>query len=482
MRNIKRKAVAYMRYSSDNQNENSIQYQRRAVVAYCIQHAVDLVDEYVDEAFSATTDKRPNFQKMILDAQENPEWDMVLVYDLSRFARNNSDAIKYTELLEDRGIEIVSITQQFGDDNEGFLLKGLTHLMNEFYSRNNSKHTHAGLKSKAQQGFHCGGKPPLGFDVDKDKRLIVNKQEAKIIKLIFEMYELNYSYTKMAEVLNSRGYRNKNGNAFNRNSFDNILRQEKYKGTFVWNKAKAKNSKHQRNSHKSKPLEEQVIIEGGCPAIISKEQFDRVQEKMNDRSDKIKSCSHYMLSSLKILKCAECGSYMNGIKRISHGRTYTSYYCPKHKSHSCSMKEISTQDLDNFIAEILSQDLCYRADLDEISAYINNSEEYIRAKHKMKGNKKASSNVIKAIGNCYMPELVEELKNLSKQKKELEGIISEYEDSSKVIDENNIQEIAEKFKACLIESDIPEIKSYLKEHISEIIVDKDDVTIEFNAA
>ena len=100
----------------------------------------------------------------------------------------------------------------------------------------------------------------------------------------------------------------------------------------------------------------------------------------------------------------------------------------------------------------------------------------------MKGNKKASSNVIKAIGNCYMPELVEELKNLSKQKKELEDIMSEYEDSSKVIDENNIQEIAEKFKKCLMESDMPEIKSYLKEHIREIIVDKDDVTIEFNAA
>lgn len=482
MENKRRKAVAYLRYSSDNQSKNSIDYQRMIVNTYCIQNSIDLVDEYIDEAFSATKDKRPNFLRMLEDAQNGPSWSMILVFDLSRYARNFFDAAKYTQTLEDLGIEVVSVTQEFGNSNEDFLAKWMIHLLNDFYSKNNSKHTHAGLKSKAQQGFHCGGKPPLGFDVDKDKRLIVNKQEAKIIKLIFDMYELNYSYTKMAEVLNSRGYCNKNGNAFNKNSFDNILRQEKYKGTFVWNKAKAKNSKHQRNSHKSKPLEEQVIIEGGCPAIISKEQFDRVQEKMNDRSDKIKSSSHYMLSSLKILKCGECGSYMTGIKRTSHGRTYTTYYCPKHRNQSCSMKEIPTKDLDNFIAEILSQELCYRKDLDEISAYLNNSEEYIRVKHKIQGNKKASSNVIKAIGNYYMPELVEELKNLSKQKKELEGIISEYEDSSKVIDENNIQEIAEKFKACLIESDMPEIKSYLKEHISEIIVDKDDVTIEFNAA
>ena len=120
-----RSAVAYMRYSSDNQNENSIQYQRNAIIAYCYQKNITLLHEYVDESFTAKNDRRPQFQAMIKDALNKPEWDTILVYDLSRFARNNSDAVYYTNQLNDVDIELVSITQEFGNDNEGWLLTGL---------------------------------------------------------------------------------------------------------------------------------------------------------------------------------------------------------------------------------------------------------------------------------------------------------------------------------------------------------------------
>ena len=94
-----KKVVLYMRYSSDNQNENSIAYQRGNMYAYCADKNYDIVEEYVDEAFSATTDRRPAFQKMMHDAEHHPTWTKVLVYDMSRFARNNSDAVKYTNRL-----------------------------------------------------------------------------------------------------------------------------------------------------------------------------------------------------------------------------------------------------------------------------------------------------------------------------------------------------------------------------------------------
>jgi len=482
MTKISRKAVAYFRYSSDNQTENSIHYQRMTAKAYCIKNNIDIVKEYVDEAYTATTDHRPNFLRLLEDAKNKPDWDIVLVYDYSRFVRNISDAVIYTNVLEDHDIELISITQEFGKGNEAYLLKYLTHLMNDFYSKNNSKHTHSGLKSKAMQGVHCGGRPPLGYNLDDTKHLIINEAEAKIVELIFNMYELGYSYTKMADVLNSRGYRNKLGEPFSKFSFDSILRQEKYVGTYIWNKVKAKNSKHQRNSHKYKPLEEQVVIEDGCPAIISKEQFNRVQQKLNSKNFNAKKSMHYMLSGLKILKCKECGSYMTGLKRTTHGRVYTTYYCPNHKNNSCSMKEIATIDLDNLVAEELAYTLCNRTDLDEISAYLNNSSEYVSAKNKIKGNKKATSNILKAIGTYYSPELVEELRNLSRQKKELEQVLSEYENSAKTINEDNVKEVAENLKKCLIESDMPEVKMYLKEHIDEILVGADDITITLDVA
>lgn len=482
MANRKKSAAAYMRYSSDNQNENSIEYQRRAIVSYCLQHSIELEEEYVDEAFSATSDKRPSFQKLITDAKNNPVWNMILVYDLSRFARNNSDAVKYTNMLEDSGIELVSITQEFGNGNEGFLLKGLTHLMNEFYSRNNSKHTHAGMKSKAQQGIHCGGKPPLGYNVDATGHLVINDAEAEIVKLVFNMYELNYSYSKMADILNNRGYCNKNSKPFSKFSFNSILRQEKYRGTYVWNKTKAKDSNHRRNTHKHKPIEQQVVIENGCPAIISQQQFERVQKKLADKNSSNKSSAHYMLSGLKILVCGECGSYMTGLKRISHGREYTTYYCPKHRNHECSMKEIPAKHLDNLVANVLAANLYHRKDLDEISACLNNSHDYAIIKNKIRGNKKATSNIMKAMGQNYLPELAEELKELSNERAILNQIISEYESGIKTINEDNIKDIAISFKKCLIKSDIPEVKMYLKEHVEQIIVSKDDVTFSFNIA
>lgn len=69
-----KKAVAYMRYSSDNQNETSIEYQRIAIEAYCDRNGIELVGEYVDEAYSGTNDKRPGFQDLIRDALDKPEW------------------------------------------------------------------------------------------------------------------------------------------------------------------------------------------------------------------------------------------------------------------------------------------------------------------------------------------------------------------------------------------------------------------------
>lgn len=481
--NENRKAVAYMRYSSDNQNENSIAYQRRAIYTYCINHNIDLVEEFVDEAFTATNDKRPGFQKMINSAMNKPDWDMVLVYDMSRFARKNSDAIKYSNMLRDVDIELISITQTFGNTNEGFLLEGITHLMNEFYSRNNSKHTHAGMKTKAEQCCHCGGIPPLGYDVDDTAHLVINEEEAEIVKLIFDMYELNYTYPKMAEVLNERGYRNKRGEPFTKTSFERILKQEKYTGLYVWNRTKAKNSKSMRNSHREKIEDEQVRIPGGCPVIITEEQFQRVKKLMDQKHAEKRDamCSnHYMLSGLKILKCAECGSYLVGTKRKSRGREYTTYYCPKHKKKECSMKEISTKNIDTLVAKVLTDDLCSRNDLNVISNSMNKSTEYRSLKQKIKGNEAAARNILKALEYGCTEELAEKLRKLSAHRKELNKLLEEYTTNGNIINEDNIQEVAERFKKHLIESDDPEVKMYLRKYVEEIIVDKDDVTITFN--
>lgn len=84
--------ASYLRFSSDNQNDNSIQYQKENILAYAYKHDYEIVDTYIDEGYSATTSNRPAFQEMIADAQKKHRWKKVLIYDFSRFARNKSDA------------------------------------------------------------------------------------------------------------------------------------------------------------------------------------------------------------------------------------------------------------------------------------------------------------------------------------------------------------------------------------------------------
>ena len=104
--------AAYMRYSSTNQDEESIKYQRAAIMTYAHNKKYYVTCEYIDEAKSGRTDRREGFQEMIADARNNPSWTKILVFDMSRFSRNNTDASKYAAELEDLEIFSFSILQK----------------------------------------------------------------------------------------------------------------------------------------------------------------------------------------------------------------------------------------------------------------------------------------------------------------------------------------------------------------------------------
>ena len=97
-------------------------------------------------------------------------------------------------------------------------MRDIKKAFNSFTSRNIGKFTHAGMLTNASNGEHCGGVPPLGYNV-VDKKLVINESEAEIVRRIFDMYENNFSYKQMAEDLNSKGYRTKFGQLFTYNSF-----------------------------------------------------------------------------------------------------------------------------------------------------------------------------------------------------------------------------------------------------------------------
>lgn len=477
-------AVAYMRYSSDNQHETSIEYQRAKINFYCAANGIALVHEYIDRAFSATNDNRPDFQALIEDARNHPLWDTILVYDLSRFFRNYADAVHYKSLLKDLGIKVTSVTQDFGSSNESFLIEGITDLLNDYFSRDNAKKTHAGMVVKSQKAGHCGGVPPLGYDLDANGQLVINKAET--VRRIFDMFELNYSYSQMAEILNREGRKNKRGGSFSKSSFHSLLQQEKYTGIYIWNKSRAKNSKHKRNSHACKPLDEQISIRGGCPQIICTEQFQRVQQKMAERAcgkASSKSRRHYMLTGLNIVKCAECGAYMTGVSRSSKHGSYTTYSCPNHRNSGCKTKEIRTVFVDTMVAYALSRDLYHRADLLDLSAAMHkDNDTYKKLSFRTKQLKKSIENITHHLESEDSEALVTRLRALESEKQSVDRQLAVSKTGIDNLNKSSLKPLCRQFCDLLKTSDAPEVKAYLSHAVKEVLIGNDDVKITLNIA
>lgn len=360
IRTTGKRAVLYARFSSDNQRSESIDAQLRAMRTYCRQRHLEIVDEYVDEAKSAVTDKRPAFQQMIADSAQH-RFDIVLVHKLDRFARNRYDSAVYKRTLKKNGVRVFSVLENLDDTPESIMMESVLEGMSEYYSRNLGREVMKGMKETALQCKHTGGLPPLGYDVDKESRkLTVNQQEAKAVRLIFQMYTNGKKgYGEIVKVLHEKGMKTKTGNDFTRNSLYEILKNRKYTGVYIFNRAAAKGSAGKRNNHLSKDSSEMVVVEGGVPRIIDPAMFEIAQQRIekNRHAGCRNHAKQFYLLSGK-LHCQECGKAMTGNARWSgrNKRLYVTYRCPG-RSWECGNKEINRDYLEQYIVRLLEREI-----------------------------------------------------------------------------------------------------------------------------
>ena len=140
-------AYAYARFSSENQRDESITAQLRAIHEYCAHNDIKILQEFKDEAFSARTDKRPAFQELFARVKERPA-DYLIVHKLDRFARNRYDAAFYRKMLKDAGMRLVSVLERLDDTPESIIMEGLLESMNEYYSANLSREAKKGVAAR----------------------------------------------------------------------------------------------------------------------------------------------------------------------------------------------------------------------------------------------------------------------------------------------------------------------------------------------
>lgn len=127
-------AVIYARYSSERQNEQSIEWQLRVINQFAEKEGYTIIDTYIDRAMTGKNDDRPSFQKMISDSS-NKAFQYVLVYKLDRFSRNRYDSAVYKKKLRDNGIKVVSSTENISDSPEGIILESILEGYSEYYSK-----------------------------------------------------------------------------------------------------------------------------------------------------------------------------------------------------------------------------------------------------------------------------------------------------------------------------------------------------------
>ena len=166
-------------------DEHSNGAQVRAIREFAKGHNIIIVDQYIDRARSATTDDRPAFQQMIEDSAKG-NFEIVLVHKLDRFARNRNDSSVYRLKLHKNKVKLLSVMEPLDDERpESIILQSTLEAMAEYYSINLAREVRKGMKENALKAKHTGGRPSLGYDVDRvTKELVINENEAAAVRLI----------------------------------------------------------------------------------------------------------------------------------------------------------------------------------------------------------------------------------------------------------------------------------------------------------
>jgi len=359
----KKNAVAYARFSSTLQRDESIVRQLESIHEYCDRNNLELVEEYIDEAQSGTNDRRERFQDMIEDAQ-NSDWDFIVCYKMDRFSRSVADNMHYKKKLSKYGIRIMSVIEDFDDSSpEGNLFGLMTMGLSQFYVENLKRESFAGIMQNAKRCMTTGGTAPFGFNITEDLEYEINEHEAEGVRLMFKLIIDGYSYAHIINELNNRGFKTKFGNPFTSNIHD-MLKNRKYIGEFVYNRASKKNADGSRNNHRKKSENDIVRIPEGIPRIVDDRTFFTVQRMMMNRryqgySNGTKT--KYILSGLIV--CSNCNFSISGMisyagrKKIPRVR----YTCQSSKKgRDCNVNDINALYYEKYVWSIVDEILNYK--------------------------------------------------------------------------------------------------------------------------
>ena len=422
-------AAIYARYSAGpKQTDQSIDGQLRVCHDFCKQKGLTVIGEYCDRHISGRTDERPEFQRLIADAKKN-KFGAVVVYKTDRFARNKYDSAIYKRELKRNGIQIFYAAEAIPDGPEGIILESLMEGLAEYYSAELAQKIKRGMLESARKCQSTGSGRPLGYYIDKQKHFQVDDITAQSVKTIFNMYIRGESNAAICEYLNSHGMRTVQGNLFNKNSINRIIKNRKYIGEYKY---------------------QDIVIKNGIPRIISDDVFSLAQREMEKRRTHKKpktSKAEYLLAGR--LFCGHCKEAMQGVSGTGKsGRKWDYYYCANARGkRGCHKKQIARDALERKVVDltvtyILQKDILQMVarKVYELQEHQNDTTAELIAYEKLLlDNKKAINNILKAIESGVQTNtLPQRLRQLEEEQTVLAGEIEYLKNKAPLFDEDQI--------------------------------------------
>lgn len=235
-----KQVVGYIRVSTDGQvgdDKYGMEAQEIAIRDYCSKNDLELTKIYCDAGKSGAKDDRPELDKILYGIVQNPPIEAVVVAASDRIARDIKLYFYYEFIMQQKGIELISVKENFAEAGEfAPMMKTLIVMMAEMERKNIKKRTMAGRMVKASRGGYCGGKVPFGYRVEENE-FVIDEREGEIVRRCFEYRRGGMATTKIAKILQSEGVVNRKGEPITHNTVNAILRKEKvYQGYYKYGK------------------------------------------------------------------------------------------------------------------------------------------------------------------------------------------------------------------------------------------------------
>ena len=330
------------------QEFNSLDAQRASAENYISSQAHEgwvLVNDYYDDGgFSGGNLERPALQRLFQDIRED-KIDCIIVYKIDRLTRSLLDFSKIIQLLDEHNVSFVSVTQSFNTANSmGRLMLNVLLSFAQYERELTSERIKDKLEASCKRGMWMGGNIPLGYDA-KDRKLLINEKEAKIVRILFQNFAETASVTETARELNNLGFTTKTwisnngklhkGKRFNKSNVRRILNNHLYIG---------------KVKHKDK------LFDGMHKPIIDDQTWQKTRELLST-NNKIQLPSSRVTTAplLKgIMNCGICGSKMTPTYTTKQGKRYRYYICQsKHKGNNdlCKVGRISASETENLVTD-----------------------------------------------------------------------------------------------------------------------------------